>query len=143
MKLMVFLAVFLFFCDRNLFWFAITISRKALHLVASNRLFKNCIISVIYNSSHFCNQCFLWHELSKIAPLQLPWLVLGDLNAELSMNEHKGRNFMYYDRKARFFKDFVVSNNLLDLNFFGPSYIGVTIRLALLGGRRVNFLVGH
>lgn len=100
----------------------LAVSRRALHIVVSSPNHTNCIISVVYNSNFSRYQRFLWHELSKISQLHLPWLIIGDFNAVLSRQEFKGGNFSYYDRKARFFKDFVDLNNLIDFNFSGPQF---------------------
>ncbi|XP_039118690.1 uncharacterized protein LOC120254702 [Dioscorea cayenensis subsp. rotundata] len=97
-------------------------SRHALHLVVSSALSKTFLISVIYNSLRWRSQLFLWNELSKITPLVIPWLILGDFNTVLSRNEHRGRNFSYYLRKSRYFSDFINNNNLLDLKFIGSPY---------------------
>lgn len=100
----------------------IVASRRALHIVISSSVFKNCVISIVYNSTFSRKQCLLWNELSKISKLHLPWLIIGDFNAVLSRNEFKGGNFFYYNRKAQFFREFVDFNNLIDLNHSGPQF---------------------
>lgn len=100
----------------------IAVSKQALHIIISTNPSNNFMVSVIYNSTRFRKQCFLWHELSKLTSLRLPWIVLGDFNSILCKSEHRGGLFAYYDRKSRFFLDFVNSNNLIDLNFTGSSY---------------------
>lgn len=78
---------------------------------------------MVYNSSRFRKQCVLWHELSKITSLHLPWPILGDFNSILHRCEHMSGSFAYHDRKARFFfSDFVDNNNLIDLNNTGPLF---------------------
>ncbi|XP_039130949.1 uncharacterized protein LOC120267377 [Dioscorea cayenensis subsp. rotundata] len=101
----------------------IAISRRALHLIISSDHMGNCIISVIYNSSHFHTQCSLWNELSRISPVLVPWLIIGDFNAICNRDEHMGGSYSYYARKARHFVDFIENNNLLDLHFSGPRFI--------------------
>ncbi|XP_039120543.1 uncharacterized protein LOC120256952 [Dioscorea cayenensis subsp. rotundata] len=67
-------------------------------------------------------RCNVWNELSKISFINLPWLIIGDFNSILFPNEHKGGRFSHYSRKARFFRSFVDSNNLFDLNFSGAQF---------------------
>lgn len=100
----------------------VAVSRRALHIVISFDSSKTFLISMVYNSTRFCNQCYLWNELSKITALLIPWLIVGDFNTVLHRSEHKGGSFSYYDRKSRYFLDFVESNNLIDLNYFGPHF---------------------
>lgn len=83
---------------------------------------KKFIISVIYNSYHLHNQCFLWHELSKITTLHLPWLILGNFDAILARHERRVGFFSSYIRKARSFLNFVESNNLLDLKYSSSQF---------------------
>lgn len=80
----------------------IAVSHCALHVVVSTTFSKPFIISIVYNSSRCFNQHFLWHELSKLSHLRLPWLILGDFNSILPRIEHKGGTFFYYCRKLRF-----------------------------------------
>lgn len=100
----------------------IVFSRRILHIVISSSFFNKVIISVVYNSCRFTSQCNVWNELSKISFINLPWLIIGDFNSILFPNEHKGGRFSHYSRKARFFRSFVDSNNLFDLNFSGAQF---------------------
>ncbi|XP_039141957.1 uncharacterized protein LOC120279156 [Dioscorea cayenensis subsp. rotundata] len=100
----------------------IATSRRVLHILISSSYFKNTIISVVYNSCRFQSQCSVWYELSKISSLHLPWLIIGDFNSILSPSDHKGGRFYYYSRKALFFRDFIDSNNLFNLNSSGPPF---------------------
>lgn len=52
------------------------------------------IVSVFYNSTHFHSQCSLWHELSRISSINIPWLIIGDFNAITTRDEHKGGYFL-------------------------------------------------
>lgn len=98
------------------------ISRRALHLVISPGFSSNWVISVIYNASHFQSQCSLWHELSKIFAINLPWLIVGDFNTITSREKHKCGLYAYYSCKAHYFLNFIEDNNLLDLQFSGPRF---------------------
>lgn len=109
----------------------VAVSRRALHLILSPVSSKVSILSFVYNSYRLRSQCALWAELNKISPLNLPWLIAGDFNSVLTRDEHKGGSFSYYDRKARFFQNFVDVNNLLDLNFSGPAFTWCNNQLGL------------
>lgn len=100
----------------------ISISHRVLHIIISSNCFASWIISVVYNSSHFHSQCSLWKELSKMSPLNIPWLIVGDFNSIVTHEEPKGGSFSYYSHKAHFPLKFIEENNLLDLNFSGPYF---------------------
>ncbi|XP_039123479.1 uncharacterized protein LOC120260105 [Dioscorea cayenensis subsp. rotundata] len=100
----------------------IAVSRRALHIIITDNSSNAFLISVVYNSYRICNQCYLWNELSRITLLQIPWLIVGDFNSVLHTTEHKGGPANYYERKTRFFLDFVEYNNLIDLNYTGPAF---------------------
>ncbi|XP_039130894.1 uncharacterized protein LOC120267295 [Dioscorea cayenensis subsp. rotundata] len=109
----------------------VSVSKRALHIIITNNSSKTFLISVIYNSSRFRKQCFLWNELSKLSALHIPWLILGGFNSILHRFEHKGGTFAYYDRKARFFRNFIEFNNLIDLNYSGPHFTWYNNQLGL------------
>ncbi|XP_039138822.1 uncharacterized protein LOC120276159 [Dioscorea cayenensis subsp. rotundata] len=119
-------------------------SRRALHLVISNNVYSNCLISVIYNASNSQSQRNLWYELSKLSAFNIPWFLIGDFNAITSSEEHRGGSFAYYSRKALNFLNFIEANNLLDLQFSGPKYTwcnnqsGVARRWAMLDRGLIN-----
>lgn len=116
-------AVSLFFREKTIGQVTpIVVSRCALHIIISTNSTNSFIVSVVYNSNHFCKQCLLWHELSKISSLCLPLLILRDFNSILHRSEHSGGLFGCYDRKACFFLDFAENNNLVDLNFSGTPF---------------------
>lgn len=97
-------------------------SRYALHLVITTNQSTNLIASVIYNSNSIHNQRLLWMELSGMSSLNFPWIIMGDFNAMVSQDEHRGGSHYNYNRKALLFTDFITSNNLLDVNFVGSPY---------------------
>lgn len=97
----------------------VAVSRRALHLVISPSSSITLLISVVYNANRLSSQRNLWTELSRLAALDLPWLLVGDFNTIVNRSEHKGGSFLYYSRKANFFLNFIDSNNLFDFNFSG------------------------
>lgn len=100
----------------------LAISRRALHIIVSPGSATNWIIFVIYNLTCFHSQCSLWHELSKISSINIPWLIISDFNTITTRDEHKGGTFSYYASKAHYFLSFIEDNNLLDLYFSGPRF---------------------
>lgn len=97
-------------------------SHRAHHLIISHNSSGNWIISIVYNASRLKSQCSLWSKLSKISSLNIPWLILGDFNAIITSDEHKGGRFSYYSKKASYFLNFIDNNNMLDLHFVGLKY---------------------
>lgn len=97
-------------------------SRYVLHLVVTNAKNEFWIISTVYNSSRIKAQYSVWHELSGMASINLPWILIGDFNAITSLNEFQGGSQIYYRRKDHVFSDFIISNNLLDVNFIGSNF---------------------
>ncbi|KAJ0961508.1 hypothetical protein J5N97_002012 [Dioscorea zingiberensis] len=97
-------------------------SRFSLHLVLSSEKPKEWIVTIIYNSQHGNIQKALWKNLSLISMLDLPWILLGDFNAILNTNEHRGGLFVNYSLKSRHFNDFLIQNQLFDLGFYGPPF---------------------
>lgn len=97
-------------------------SRYALHLVITNSKNESWILSTIYNPSRIQNQYSVWQELSDLASINLPWILIGDFNSIVSLNELRGGSHLYYRRKARVFSDFIIANNLLEVNFSGSKF---------------------
>lgn len=48
------------------------------------------ILSVVYNPQVLDGQVKVWNDLSKLARLQLPWVVTGDFNAVVRTEKHGG-----------------------------------------------------
>lgn len=106
-------------------------SRYALHLVITNDRSNSWIISAVYNSNSIHRQRFLWNELSGLAYLNLPWLIMGDFNAMVSQDEHRGGSNYYYSRKASVFSEFIAANNLLYVNYVGSPFTWCNNQLGL------------
>lgn len=97
-------------------------SRYVLHLVVTNVKNESWILSTVYNSNHYQVQTTVWYELSGIASLNLPWILIGDFNTIASLDEFQGGSRSYYRRKARVFSDFISVNNLFDVNYTGSRF---------------------
>ncbi|KAJ0981340.1 hypothetical protein J5N97_009595 [Dioscorea zingiberensis] len=100
----------------------IAYSLFSLHLILSSEKPEEWILSVVYNSQNIHCQKVLWRDLSAISSLRLPWILMGDFNAILNSEEHRGGCFNHYSIKAKHFADFVSNNQLFDLGFFGTPY---------------------
>lgn len=97
-------------------------SRYDLYLVVTNAKNSSWILSTVYNPSRIQAQSSVWHELSGIASINLPCIIIGDFNAIASLKKFQGGSQIYYRRKARVFSDFIISNNLLEVNFTSSSF---------------------
>lgn len=68
----------------------IALSRHAVHLVITFFYSDSWILSVVYNPQVLDGQVKVWNDLSKLARLQLPWVVTGDFNAVVRTEKHGG-----------------------------------------------------
>lgn len=85
----------------------IALTRNVLHLVISSTHLDGWMFSLVYNPKALGAQTQVWMELSKLARLQIPWLVASDFNAIKFEQEHRGGSFNYYTAKPNYFKDFI------------------------------------
>lgn len=69
-------------------------------------------------------------NLSGMTFLNLPWIIMGDFNAVVSQDEHRGGSHYYYSIKAFVFR-FISTNNLLDVNYVGSLYTWCNIQHGL------------
>lgn len=97
-------------------------SRYVLHLVISNLVLENLMISIIYNNQKAKIQKKVWKELSRVAALEIPWCIIGDFNAIIDPDECKGDSYSYFIPKAHFFLDFIACNSLLDIGSIGSVF---------------------
>lgn len=94
------------------------------------------ILTVVYNPSRILDQRFVWQELSGMANLNFPWILIGDFNDVTSLNEIQGGSLHYYNRKACEFSNFIASNNFLDVKSTGSMFtwcnnqLGMALRWA-------------
>lgn len=79
-----------------------------------------------------------------MSSVNLSWIVIGDFNSVISLDEHKGGFHYSYSYKAYLFFNFNMSNALLDVGFIGTKYtwcdncLGFTRRWARLDHCLVN-----
>ena len=57
-----------------------------------------------------------------ISSLNLPWLLIRDLNTILTDSEHRERNFDNYANKSMVLNSFLPGDHLVDLGFIGPKF---------------------
>ncbi|KAJ0967159.1 hypothetical protein J5N97_024076 [Dioscorea zingiberensis] len=109
----------------------IATSRFALHLIISSKNPKQWLLSVIYNAQNIQFQKGLWMELEIFSSFDLPWILLGDFNAILTSEEHRGGRFDNYSPKSRLFNEFINDNHLFDLGFIGSPFTWCNNQLGL------------
>ncbi|KAJ0963246.1 hypothetical protein J5N97_028368 [Dioscorea zingiberensis] len=97
-------------------------SRFSLHLVLTSERPRDWVLSVIYNGQNIYLQKNLWRDLNVISSLNLPRILMGDFNAILNNEEHRGGRFDHYAAKAKQFNDFVSHSQLFDLGYHGTPY---------------------
>lgn len=62
-------------------------TRCALHIVVTTENGESWILTVVYNPSRIHDQCFVEQELSGMATLNFPWILIRDFNVVTSLNE--------------------------------------------------------
>ena len=80
------------------------------------------VVTAVYNAHNINQQKELWHGSFAIAFLNLPWLIVSDLNTIISDTEHKGGQCDCYAPKATLFNNFIRSNQLYGLSFIRSTY---------------------
>ncbi|KAJ0989775.1 hypothetical protein J5N97_008131 [Dioscorea zingiberensis] len=97
-------------------------SRFALYLILTTDKPKHWVLSVIYNAQSILLHKKVWRDLAPMTQLNLPWILVGDFNAILTNEEHKGSEFDNYSAKAKAFSEFVSSSQLMDLGYQGSPF---------------------
>ncbi|XP_072984401.1 uncharacterized protein [Typha latifolia] len=97
-------------------------SRYATHLVFTSKTGNTTLMSVVYASNILREQQHLWDELLQLATINIPWVVAGDFNAYLSINEKKSSGTIELGPKGKAFADFIEAAGLCDLGFEGLPY---------------------
>ncbi|KAJ0960519.1 hypothetical protein J5N97_001609 [Dioscorea zingiberensis] len=70
-------------------------------------------------------------ELEIFSSFDLPWILLGDFNAILTNEEHRGGRFDYYNPKSKLFNEFINVNHLFDLGYIGSPFTWCNNQLGL------------
>ncbi|KAJ0986430.1 hypothetical protein J5N97_004786 [Dioscorea zingiberensis] len=109
----------------------LAINRYSVHLIISSQKPREWIISVIYNAQNIQSQRAVWRSLEVFSSLNLPWTLMGDFNAILNDEEHRGGSFDHYSPKSKLFNEFVSGNQLLDLGFSGSPFTWCNNQLGL------------
>ncbi|KAF9607732.1 hypothetical protein IFM89_000079 [Coptis chinensis] len=76
------------------------------------------LITIVHAHSLYVQRRHLWLELSTINSLNLPWLILGDFNAYLSVSEKRGGNNPT-TTSMNDFRDFMKNNQLMEVSNSG------------------------
>ena len=79
-------------------------------------------VTIVYASPHLLNRELLWLDLQHFAEnCQLPWLLAGDFNETINLEErnHGGPDMQ---RRCDRFKYWIENNGLLDLGYSGPKF---------------------
>ncbi|KAF9622621.1 hypothetical protein IFM89_032520 [Coptis chinensis] len=74
----------------------------------------NVLITIVHTHCLYVQRRLLWLELSTINSLNLPWLILGDFNAYLSVSEKRGGNNPMA-ASMNDFRDFMNNNQLMEV----------------------------
>ncbi|KAF9605482.1 hypothetical protein IFM89_017501 [Coptis chinensis] len=74
----------------------------------------NVLITIVHAHCLYVQRRHLWLELSTINSLNLPWLILGDFNAYLSVSEKRGGNNPMAASMTDF-RDFMSNNHLMEV----------------------------
>ncbi|XP_057246683.1 uncharacterized protein LOC130589440 [Beta vulgaris subsp. vulgaris] len=81
------------------------------------------LFSAIYASPDTVLRRQLWEELEKIKnSYSGPWLLAGDFNETISMNERNGVGGSEMERRCRNFANWIDNVNLIDLGAAGPQH---------------------
>ncbi|XP_010666673.1 uncharacterized protein LOC104883809 [Beta vulgaris subsp. vulgaris] len=81
------------------------------------------LFSAVYASPDSTLRKELWRELEKIKDSYFgPWLLAGDFNETMTMNERNGSESSEMSRRCREFSNWVSNNELIDLGCSGPSH---------------------
>ncbi|KAI9096746.1 hypothetical protein K1719_025925 [Acacia pycnantha] len=90
--------------------------------VCWNNLNSKFLFTTIYGSPQSQYRKFLWQDLDQIAAnLSFPWLLAGDFNAIVNLDERQGGS----SRRAHgcsLLNNFLHSNGLIDMGFNGPRF---------------------
>ncbi|XP_072970040.1 uncharacterized protein [Typha angustifolia] len=100
----------------------VTVSRYAAHMVVSSKEGETWLMTAVYASNQLEQQKLLWEELVGLGNLGLPWLVGGDFNAILAVEEKRSRATVTLGPKSSNFAKFVEEAGVCDLGYEGVPF---------------------
>ncbi|XP_073013699.1 uncharacterized protein [Typha latifolia] len=100
----------------------VAVSRYAAHMVVSSSEGETWLMTAVYASNQLDQQKLLWEELVGLGSLGLPWLVGGDFNAILSMEEKRSYVRVTLGPKSSNFAKFVEEAGVCDLGYEGVPF---------------------
>ena len=80
------------------------------------------LLTAVYASPNFADRRLLWDNLASVASLHdLPWVIAGDFNKVLGVEEKFGGRAIDLHRALRF-QECLNNCKMIDLGFFGPKF---------------------
>ncbi|XP_028777172.1 uncharacterized protein LOC114733838 [Neltuma alba] len=80
------------------------------------------LFTAVYGSPRPIPRENLWRQLLQIAEgVHSPWILAGDFNATISMNERRGGS-RHAQAGCKSFKQFISKSGLIDLGYVGPKF---------------------
>ncbi|KAJ0961245.1 hypothetical protein J5N97_000791 [Dioscorea zingiberensis] len=81
------------------------------------------LVSIVYNSQLLAEQRKVWKELSRVAEVDKPWLIVGDFNTIREISEKQGGNMARGTcTKSELFNSFIMNYNLSEPKFIGSPF---------------------
>ncbi|XP_072969262.1 uncharacterized protein [Typha angustifolia] len=109
--------------NKELGWVDVAaVSRYAAHLTITLTTGQTWIWTTVYASAILEGQQELWEELKNIASINMPWAIMGDFNAFLSVQEKRCSGEVALGPKGKAFARFVDETGLCDLGYEGIPY---------------------
>ncbi|XP_072993767.1 uncharacterized protein [Typha latifolia] len=109
--------------NKELGWVDVAaVSRYAAHLTITLPSGQTWIWTTVYASTNLEEQHELWEELKNMVPINVPWAIMGDFNAFLSVEEKRCSGVAALGPKGQAFARFVDESGLCDLGYEGIPY---------------------
>lgn len=80
------------------------------------------VVSIVYASNMIDTRKLLWFELENLAANMIanrPWIFLQDFIQVLRQEEHYSPHSLHTDKRMRYFGDYLLHSELLDLSYRG------------------------